>query len=282
VELERTLLVRYLCDHPGDAARAVESMPTAEAAALLDALPAEASDALLPRLIPVTVAGSLSLLQPERAASLVSGMPRSRAAAVLRAMRPREQAATVAALDLEVRRAMEPLLRYSEGTAGALMDPAVLSVASSASVAETLERIRKSAQQAMYYVYVVDDEQRLFGVVSMRELMETNGTEPVAIHAKRPVESVLPRASAESVLEHPAWSRFHALPVVSSSGRFLGVIRYETVRALEGSFVEQSVEDRGAETAAALGELYGLGVRGLVEWFASGWLGFPESERGQR
>jgi len=251
-------------------------MPLNDAAALLDDLPNEAALQLLPRLVPLTVAGSLSLLPPERAASLLSAMSPHRSAAVLRAMRPLIRAATVDSLDPETRRPLERLLRYSEGTAGALMDPSILSVVGSVSVAETLERLRNDAQHALYYVYVVDDDLRLTGVVNLRELMEADPEEPVALHARQPVESVGPRTSSESVVEHPAWSRFHALPVVSREGRFLGVIRYKTVRELEGRLREEATEDHGAETAAALSELYGLGLRGLVEWLSSGRPGVGE------
>ena len=71
------------------------------------------------------------------------------------------------------------------------------------------------------------------------------------------------RATSESIVAHPAWKRIHALPVVERDGRFVGVIRYESVRQLEGRLLEQDVEDHAARTATALGEVYALGLLGL-------------------
>ena len=81
---------------------------------------------------------------------------------------------------------------------------------------------------------------------------------------------------------HPAWKRFHALPVIDTDGRFLGVVRYKSVRELEARFLETGFEDQGARTAEAVGELYGLGLRGMFESLVSALLGSDESQRGRR
>ena len=159
------------------------------------------------------------------------------------------------------------------------MDSAVLCVAATISAGQALERLRKSPQHALYYVYIVDEGQRLVGVATIRELMEARPEQPASLVAVSPVDSIPARASSESVLAHPGWTRFHALPVVGAGGRFLGVIRYESVRELEARFRETGRHDTGAETAAALGELYSLGVRGLLEWGASALLGTSEPDR---
>jgi magnesium transporter len=179
----------------------------------------------------------------------------------------------------EERKAMRGLLRYSEGTAGALMDPEVLAVAESVSAGDALERLRKSARHALYYVYVVSEDQKLAGVVNIRELMGARPDQLLGLIAVRTVESLPARASWESIVAHPAWKRVHALPVIETDGRFLGVVRYEAVRKLEERLAKTGLEDHGAQTGAALGELYGLGLRGLFEWAASVVLGSAESGR---
>jgi hypothetical protein len=68
--------------------------------------------------------------------------------------------------------------------------------------------------------------------------------------------------------------------VVDSNGRFIGALRYESVRELEERWLETRAEDHSAETASALGELYGLGLRGLFEWAASAVLGWSDQSRG--
>ena len=282
MELETTLLSRFVSAHPAQASRILEAMPTSEAADALAALPVDASSSLLPYLVPLSAARLLALLDPERAARELSATRRDTAAAILRAMQQAPRSTVLASLQPAARSALAPLLRYSEGTAGALMDPEVLSVVETVSAGEALERLRASSQHALYYVYVVDDDQKLVGVVNIRELMGARPDELLALQATREVESLSARARSDSIVAHPGWKRFHALPVVDSNGRFLGVIRYESVRELEGRLLEMGVEDQGAETAAALGELYALGLRGLFEWGAATLLGSAEADRRRR
>ncbi len=282
MELERTFLTAFASDHPMQAGRALESMSHSDAAAVLASTPEDAVAAVLPKLSPLTGAGVLELIPADHAAKMLSKTRRDTAAAILRAAASGPRAALLDNLGPEVRRAIEPLLRYSEGTAGALMDPEVLSCDEGVSVSDALERLRRSAKSALYYVYLVDGEQRLVGVVNLRQLIESPPDRRLALIATRPVESLPARASSESIVRHPAWKRFHALPVVGAQNRLLGVMRYELVRQLEGRFLEEDLGDHGTETAAALGEVYGLGLRGLFEWAASALLGSSSSDRGPR
>jgi magnesium transporter len=282
MDLEAALLARFVLAHPTEAARLLESMSASDVAAILADLPTEASIELLSCLNPLSAAASLQLVDVARAAMDLAATRLVAAGAILRNMQQEPRAAVLEALPPDERRALTRLLRHPEGTAGALMDPEVLSVDESASAGETLERLRRSPQHALYYVYVVDDAQRLVGVVNLRELMEARPEQPLGLRAIRPVQSLPVRASSESIVAHPAWERFHALPVVERDGRFAGVIRYESVRQLEGRFLERGLEDRATETASALGEVYALGLRGLFEWGASALLGSADPKGGSR
>ena len=51
-------------------------------------------------------------------------------------------------------------------------------------------------------------------------------------------------------------------------GRFVGAIRYESIRRLEQQALEHVASDPSPRTGAALAELYGLGLRGLLGWGA--------------
>jgi magnesium transporter len=128
---------------------------------------------------------------------------------------------------------LQRLLRYAEGTAGALMDPSVLSVSENVTAEEALERLRRSPQHALYYVYVVSGDQRLVGVMNIRELMAARPDQRLGMVAILTVESLPARSSWQSIVAHPAWKRFHALPVVEADGRLLGALRYEAVRTRE-------------------------------------------------
>ena len=73
-------------------------------------------------------AQALALLHVEHAARDLAAIRHDAAAAILRAMHAVPRASVLNALPTEERRPLTRLLRYSEGTAGALMDPSVLSI----------------------------------------------------------------------------------------------------------------------------------------------------------
>lgn len=277
--LEAKLLDAYVSKHPADAARTVRIMETSQVAEVLEKLPASSAKLLLLRLPPLLAAQALQALDPAASAALLSATPPVAAAAIVRSM-PRERRAPVLAeLSPEARRSLSTLLRYSPGTAGALMDPEVLSVHQDATIGEALASLRRSPQHSLYYVYLVDDDLKLVGVVSIRELMAARPDMPVGLTANRQVEALSARASGESIVANPAWRRFHALPVVETNGRFVGVMRYESLRELEERLAGGVRDDLATETATALGELYGLGLKGMFEWAASALVGSAEVDR---
>ena len=271
--LEAKLRDRFVSAHPAEAARVLELLPASDLGEAILDLPADALSKLLRWLTPYSAATALALVPAPRAAPAFEKTPRDAAAAILRAMDARHRSAIVDSLEATAQKALKRLLRYAEGTAGALMDPAVLSIAENASAAEALERLRQSPQHALYYVYIVAEDQKLIGVVNLRELMAARPEQLLGMIAVHSVESVSVRASRESIVVHPGWKRFHALPVVGADGRFVGAIRYESVRKLEETLLETRLDDGSRETAAALGELYGLGLKGLFEWASSALLG---------
>ena len=283
MDLETGLVRAFVAAHPAQVARMLESMSADDAAAVLASLSVDALADLLPRLDAVSAASSLELVTTEETAEALSLLRRDAAASILRAMPPEHRSKVVQTLKPETRNSLESVLRYAEGTAGALMDPAVLTVAESVTVGDALDRLRMSPQHVLYYVYVVaEGDQRLVGVVNIRQLMEARADQIVGLIAVHRVESLPAGASSETIIAHPAWKRFHALPVVATNGRFLGAVRYKSLRQLEGRFVEAGGSDAGTRTAAALGELYSLGFRGLFELAASTLLPTGGPERGGR
>lgn len=263
--LEQVLLKAFIRNHPSEAARAIESMDSASASEIVDALPEDVCGELLRWLAPVTSAAALEHLTPSRSASVLSAARRHVAAAVLRVGNPSRRTSTLEHMSAKARAEIEQSLRYGENAAGALMDPEVRAVSETSSVEDALEQMRRSPQHALYYIYVVSADQTLVGVVNIRQLMQARPEKVIGLLATRPAEAVSARSSWRVVAAHPGWTRFHALPVVDDAGRFVGVIRYDVMRGLEQRLVGTATLDQAAETGAALGELYGIGLRGVVE-----------------
>ena len=270
MNLERQLLTQFATDHPAEVARDLAAMSSQEAALVLGDLAPAVAAGLLHYLPSLSAAFALEQLCTEEAAAILIAVRPDIAAPILRA-RPRAsaEAAVVNHFPSRLQATISSLLIYAEDTAGALMDPEVLTALDQEPVCQVLERLQRNPEHALYYLYVIADNQRLVGVVNMRELMAARPDVSLASACTRNVASIAASATWQTVVGHPAWGSVHALPVVDQAGRFVGVIRYETARDLERRRAGDALTDHSRQTAAALGEVFGLGLRGMFQWPAS-------------
>ena len=269
MNLEQQLLAQFATDHPAEVASALAAMPHREAALVLGDLAPTAAAGLLHYLPSLSAALALAQLSIEEAAAILIAVRPDIAASILRAT-PNERRAAVVECFPERRQAViANLLIYAEDTAGALMDPSVLTAFEQEPVRQVLARLQRNPAHALYYLYVVADDQRLVGVVNMRELMGARPDASLASVCTRRVASIAASATWQTVVEHPAWGSVHALPVVDQADRFVGVLRYETARDLERRQASDALTASGLQTVVALGEVFGLGLRGIFQWPAS-------------
>lgn len=263
-------LCRAFADaHPDDAALALERLPAPDVAGLLDELPPRTSARVFDQMAPTAAADCLARMRPAAAAALVADLRPDLAAALLRRVDPAAQATVLDRLPEDDAGSLRTLLRYPEGTAGALMDPRAPAVADDLTAGEALTRIRRAPSHILYYLYVVDRARRLVGVVDLRELMLARPREPLAAVMHQSVARLSAGMTRPAILAHPGWRHFHALPVVDEDSALVGAIRYQTFRKLDDDAREGA---RGTDASAAvfaLGELYWLGLSGLLDGLAS-------------
>jgi magnesium transporter len=267
MQLERVLLEALVEEHSSDAASWLEAMPATDAAAVLELLSVEACSTVLQEMSPLSGARALAEVSVAHAGRALRGMRTDSALRLLRAVSQERRTALLTTFEFDRRERFGRQLNYPEGTAGALMDPRVLSLRESCSAADALERVRLAPDEVTYYLYVVDDEQRLIGVLNLRELLHARPGQQLGSICERAVHTLSARSPWDAVLAHHGWRWVHALPVVDERGVFLGAIRYKVLRQIEhdlGADAGLGVTASGAGNA--LGELYGLSVRGLLEW----------------
>jgi Mg/Co/Ni transporter MgtE len=137
-------------------------------------------------------------------------------------------------------------------------------------ISDALAAARRSPRYVHDYVFVVDDEYRLVGVAGLRDLVSARPTAPVASIMNRSVSPLPASAARVAILNHRGWTRFHTLPVVDDTSVFLGAISHVTVRRLfEEDALGRSSRTDAVTTVFALGELYWLGLSGVLDGVAS-------------
>ena len=265
---EEQLALAFLASHPPRAALALEQMGVEQASEVLGAVPPRTAATVVHELTSVYAAGCIALLAPEQSAAILGEMRNDDATAVLRSLPGELRETVLAALPQDVREPFRHALRYPDGTAGAEMDPTIFHLPDDVIVADARTRLRSAARDLLYYIYVVDRDHRLVGVLDMPELMLARTRDPVSVAMHREVDRLPAWMPTTLVREHPGWHRYHAMPVVDEEQRLVGAIRYQTLRRLEREGKSRGPEP-GMVTARALAELFQLGTSGLVSGVAA-------------
>jgi magnesium transporter len=264
-----TLLESLADEHPTEIARLLDRGSPEEVAPLLLRLEPETAGRFLSRMNPGCAARVVAQLERETAAQLLSVAGPSRAALILSHAPDPLRRSVLAEMKGREAEAVRRLLLHSARTAGSVMDAMVLSVASDASAGEALAHVKQHAANALFYVYVVDRDQRLVGVTTIRELLRAAPDRKLHDVMRERPETIPSRASMLAIAAHPGWRAYHAMPVVDPHGVLLGAIRYETARNLEHELGQDVRQSDMAETAGALAQLYAIGALGMVEWFSA-------------
>jgi magnesium transporter len=177
-------------------------------------------------------------------AYLVGELPASIATRVLAGLSPAERAKTAA------------LLGYPPESAGRIMSPDFVSLRASMTVADALAKVRRAGDRAetVYTLPVTDDERRLLGVVSLRELVlaaPSNGVESMMTTRVERVRADDDQELAARLLQE---ADVLALPVVDTEDRLVGIVTFDdAMEVLE----EEDTEDRALSVASApLGKPY--------------------------
>lgn len=220
--------------HPADLADVMEDLDNFERLSIIHSLPAETvaktvaeldpdvRKRLLEKLKDEAVTGLLERLAPDAATDIAAELPKQRMYHVLSAMKIREAE--------EIRN----LLKFKKNTAGSLMNPEFVAFPETLTAGEALAELRGKGAKAehIYYIYIVDAEGILKGVISIRDLIFVDPKISLASMKKRkPVFAKL-REHAKSVVEKFTKYNLIALPVVGKNKKLEGIITVDDILPL--------------------------------------------------
>lgn len=188
-------------------------------------------------------------LSYQYAVSMFNNMSADDVADFLAEIEPERAKDILSSMDMEEAKRVEELMAYAPKTAGAIMTKEFVRLSVESTAKEVIEELRESAPDAetIYYLYVVDKDQRLAGVVSLRDLIiavpemtvdEIMSTQVVSVNENEDQEDV-----ARLIQEYD----FLAVPVVTPDKRLVGIITVDDVMDV---LEEEITEDFGEFTAS--------------------------------
>ncbi|MGV7227150.1 MAG: magnesium transporter MgtE N-terminal domain-containing protein [Nitrospirales bacterium] len=266
MDLEHHLTLGYFQSHPVEAARHLESLGPQAAGVLLEVLPGEEIANVLEHCLPVSTAKILEELSKDLSADVLSAMNATSAIGVLRQFEETTRYDILERLDNSMGATLRRALRYSPNTAGSLADPQVFTLPPDIPVEEAISRIRTYGQKAMYYIYVIDRDGKLEGVVTLRQLLVDASDHSVGTLMETQITTLSAEANLEEIIKHPEWSRFHTLPVVDRWGTFFGALRYRMLRRIEKDVEGKAPLGSVSDSLMQLWEAYSItGIRLMTD-----------------
>ena len=232
---------------PGEWARLLPALDPREVAVLLQWLPDAGIPDLLAELDPTDAAGILRTLSRSEAADLLDAMAPDDATDVIDELPDADAELILTEMEPAGAAEIRELLTYPADSAGGIMTPAFVAVAPDLHADEAIRALRQVAEEAetVNYVYVLDAEEHLLGVLSLHNLVLTRPetplrelmvTDPVRVRADADQE-----AAARLLMDH----NLLALPVVDADDRLLGIITQDDVADVLEAEATEDIERLG-------------------------------------
>ena len=218
--------------HPADVADHLENLSLEKQVCLLSALPVEEAAEALAELEEHTRVELLENLDPDKAASIVAEMSPDDAADILDELDADHSIVLLSKLESEDAEEIRNLMAFDPETAGGVMNTEIIILDSDITADQAIRQIRAEIEdkEIPYYAYIVTTDDRLSGVLSLRDLLVCPpGMALRDALGDQELITVTFDKKREEVARLIGHYNLMALPVVDYENRLLGVISHDDV-----------------------------------------------------
>lgn len=212
--------------HPADIAGIINELSPDDRVALLESLDKEVAADAVEEMIPAHQAGALQEMEPKKAAAILKEMEPDDAVDLLADLSDEKTAELLSIIKKEEADELRELLRHAEDSAGGIMTTEFIALDASMTVGQAIEHIRKLEPDAetIYYAYVVDANEHLLGVLSLRKMIVSKPTTKIVDLMEDNPVTVNIKDEQEEAAKLIAKYNLLAIPVVDDEGRMEGIV----------------------------------------------------------
>lgn len=218
--------------HHADLAEIFDELDIDEASYLFKLLDSEKSAEILLELEDETREKILKALSPKEIAEELDELDTDDAADIIAELPDNKKEEVISELeDVEHAKDIVDLLRYDEDSAGGLMGKELVKVNENWNVLTCVKEMRQQAENVtrVHSIYVVDDENRLKGRLSLKDLLTTSTKTPISEVYIKKVDYVKVNTSNVEVARIMQKYDLEAIPVVDELGRLVGRITIDDI-----------------------------------------------------
>lgn len=228
--------------HPYDIAQIYNELPEKNRARFLQFLHLEMLVDLFQELAKEDQMDVLNHLGIEKSNQVLNMMDNDELASLLDELPPSEIKSLLSGMDAKESRIVQDMMKYPPETAGRLMTNRFVWIKDYYTVREAVDKMKSFAEFAssINYLYVIDDERKLVGVVSYRDLLLAEPDDIVNSIMFERVIFVHVTTDQEEVAKMAERYDFVAVPVVNDDHKLLGIV---TVDDIIDVFIQEANED---------------------------------------
>ena len=217
--------------HPADLAEILHYLDDEHRNYIFDLLDAETASDVISEMDDVSRDDILEDLHEDRISEIVDEMDSDDATDLVSDLPDDVAQKVLESIDKEDSDEVKELLRHEEDTAGGIMAKEFVAVKISDTIDRAIEQIRSKAEEVedIFYLYIVDEREKLVGVAPLKDLILAKGTTKISEIMDRDVVSVTTNMDQEEVANIARRYDLVAIPVVDKIGRLLGRITFDDV-----------------------------------------------------
>ena len=217
--------------HPADIAEFIEYLDDEDRRRIILALPVKKAALTVEEMEPEVQSRILHHVSDRQAARILDEMSDDDIADLLGEISPQEAADILELLEDEEAADVQELLEYVRDSAGGIMTTDVMALDEEMSAEEAIGVLRTTTPDAetVYYLYIINRESQLTGVLSLRELIVAPPSARLRELMNPSVISVQAQTDQEEVAKLVAKYDLLAVPVVDARNRLLGIITVDDV-----------------------------------------------------
>lgn len=180
---------------------------------------------------PVVLANYFEEMTPRYAAQVINSMYTDNAVDILAYAKKKNLVKYMKLLPEESATEIREMLHYEDKTAGAIMSTEYVDIVGNQTVRSAMHVIKSEALEAetIYYVYVIDDEEKLIGVLTLRDLLTNDDDTMISDIMNTPVMSVEVSEDQEEVAQTIRDYNFLAIPVTDYDDKLIGIINVDDI-----------------------------------------------------
>ncbi|MPQ43195.1 magnesium transporter [Clostridium tarantellae] len=212
--------------HPADLADILEELDDTSRKKVFESLDEDLAADTLEEIEPEVQSSIIREFSQSKTADLFENIPNDEIADILDELSDEEREKILISLEKEDAEEVKELLSYEEESVGSIMNKDFISFNLDVTVGETIELLRdlEADEEVMYYIYITDEDNRLKGVVTLRDLIlnhvdtklkEIMHTSAISVKHDSNIEDAVEKATKYDLL---------SIPVVDYEEKLLGIV----------------------------------------------------------